>query len=159
VRSVEPASPADRAGIKAGDQIVSIDDTPIDSQEAFETALSTRGPGRPMKMTVRTGSAARTVTISGQAPPADYGVRLLREELGMTLREARRGLRITIADPEGAAARAGLESGDALLAINGEQVNSVEDVNNVLKRDHSRTTLWMVVGRGSWQYTLTFPLS
>jgi serine protease Do len=159
VRSVEPASPADRAGIKAGDQIVSIDDTPIDSQEAFETALSTRGPGRPMKMTVRTGSAARSVTISGQAPPADYGVRLLREELGMTLREARRGLRITIADPEGAAARAGLESGDALLALNGEEVNSVEDVNNVLKRDHSRTTLWMVVGRGSWQYTLTFPLS
>jgi serine protease Do len=159
VRSVEPASPAERAGIKAGDQIVSIDDKPIDSQEAFETALSTRGPGRPMKMTVRTGPASRTVTISGQAPPADYGVRLLREELGMTLRGARRGLRITIADAEGAAARAGLESGDTLLALNGEEVNSVEDVNNVLKRDHSRTTLWMVVGRGSWQYTLTFPLS
>jgi predicted metalloprotease with PDZ domain len=110
-------------------------------------------------MTLQTASGTRTVTISGQAPPADYGVRLLRDELGITLREARRGMRITVADPQGAAARAGLETGDTLLALNGTEVQSVDDVNDVLKRDHSRTTLWMVVGRGSWQYTLTFPLS
>ncbi|MGH9369617.1 MAG: trypsin-like peptidase domain-containing protein [Thermoanaerobaculia bacterium] len=159
VRSVEPGSPADRAGIRPGDQIVSIDEKPIDSQEAFETALSTRGPGRAMKLGLRNSAGSRTVTVSGRAPPADYGVRLLREELGITVREARRGLRIAIADPDGAAARAGLESGDLLLALNGTEINEVDDVNKVLQRDHSRTTLWMVVGRGSWQYTLTFPLT
>jgi S1-C subfamily serine protease len=159
VRSVEPGSPADRAGVRPGDQIVSIDEKPIDSEEAFETALSTRGPGRAMRMVLKNGSGSRTVTVSGQAPPADYGIRLLRDELGVTVREARRGLRITIVDSQGAAARAGLESGDLLLAMNGTEVNQVEDVNKILQRDHSRTTLWMVVGRGAWQYTLTFPLN
>lgn len=158
VRSVEPDSPAARAGIRAGDQIVSVDNTPIDSEEAFETALSTRGPGRSMKIGLKNTSGERAVTLSGQMPPADYGVRLLREELGMSLRPVRGGLRISIVNGRSAAARAGLESGDLLLALNGTEVNEVEDVNRVLARDHSRTTVWMVVGRGVWQYTLTFPL-
>jgi len=159
VRSVEPGSPADRSGIRPGDQIVSIDEKPIDSEESFETALSTRGPGRPMKMALKNSSGQRVVTVSGQAPPADYGIRLLREELGMSVRGSRGELRITILDRKGSASRAGLETGDALLALNGTQVSDVEDINKILARDHSRTTLWMVVGRGAWQYTLTFPLN
>jgi serine protease Do len=158
IRSVDPGSPAEKAGIKPGDQVLSVDATPIDSQEAFETALSTRGPGRPMKVVVRNASAERTVTLSGQDPPADYGVRVLRE-LGMSIRPASRGLRISIVDGRGAAARAGLETGDTLLALNGTAVADAEDVNSVLSRDQSRTTLVMVVGRGSWEYTLTFPLN
>jgi S1-C subfamily serine protease len=157
VRSVDPGSPAEKAGIRPGDQVVSLDAAPIDSQEAFETALSTRGPGKPMKIVVRNASGDRTVTLSGQDPPADYGTRILRD-LGMSVREARGGLRISIVDGRGAASRAGLETGDVLLALNGTEVRDVEDVNKILARDQSRTTLVMVVGRGGWEYTLTFPL-
>ena len=158
IRSVEPGSPAERAGIRAGDQIVSVDATPIDSEEAFDTALSTRGPGRPMKLVLKGAAGERTVTVSGQAPPADFGVRTLRESIGITVREASGGLRISIVNPRGPAARAGLESGDVLQALNGTAVRDVEDVNKVLSRDHSRTTLVMVIARGGWDYTLTFPL-
>ncbi len=157
IRSVDPGSPAERAGIRPGDQIVAVDSTPIDSQESFETTLSTRGPGRPMKIVLKGGSGERTVTLSGQDPPADYGVRILRG-LGMSVRPARGGLRISIVDARGAAAQAGLESGDTLLALNGTAVADTDDVNKVLSRDQSRNTLVMVVGRGSWEYTLTFPL-
>jgi len=158
IRSVDPRSPAEKAGIRPGDQVLSVDATPIDSQESFETALSTRGPGRPMKLVVRNGSADRTVTISGQDPPADYGMRVLRE-LGMSIRPASRGLRISIVDGHSAAAQAGLETGDTLLALNGAAVADAEDVNKVLARDQSRTTLVMIVGRSAWEYTLTFPLN
>ena len=99
VRSVEPGSPADRAGIKAGDVVVGVDGAGIDSQEAFETALSTRGPGRAMKIALRTGTSERTVTVTGEAPPGDYGIRRLRADLGISLRPGAEGLRITIVDP------------------------------------------------------------
>jgi serine protease Do len=158
VRSVDPGSPAEKAGIKPGDQILSVDATAIDSPEAFETALSTRGPGRPMKLVLKNGAAERTVTVSGQDPPADYGIRVLRD-LGMSERPASRGLRISIVDAKGAAAQAGLETGDTLLALNGAAVTDLEEVNKILARDQSRTTLVMIVGRGAWEYTLTFPLN
>ena len=158
VRSVEPGSPADRAGIRGGDQIVSIDGTPVESQETFETTLSTRGSGHPMKLVLRNGSGERTVTVAGQTSPPDYGMRILREDLGMAVRPGRGGLRISIVNARGAAARAGLESGDLLLALNGSAVRDSDDVNKILARDHSRTTLVMNVGRGNWEYTLTFPL-
>ena len=158
VRSVDPGSPAEKAGIKPGDQILSVDAMVIDSPEAFETALSTRGPGRPMKLVLKNGAAERTVTVSGQDPPADYGLRVLRD-LGMSVRPASRGLRISIVDAKSAAAQAGLETGDTLLAVNGAAVTDLEEVNKILARDQSRTTLVMIVGRGSWEYTLTFPLN
>ncbi len=43
VRNVEQGSPAEHAGIRAGDQILSVDSMPIESEESFQTALSTRG--------------------------------------------------------------------------------------------------------------------
>ncbi len=159
IRFVEPGSPAERAGIRTGDTVVSIDAAPIDSQEAFETALSTRGPGRPMKLLLRNGQAERTITVSGEAPPADYGIRRLRADLGMTVRSGADGLRITVADARGAAARAGLETGDVLVSVNGTEVREPEDVNKVIARDHNRSTLWMVIARGRFAYTLTFPLN
>ena len=158
VRSVEPGSPAERAGIKSGDTVVSVDGTPVDSQEAFETALSTRGPGKPMKIALRTGGGERTITVSGEAPPSDYGMRRLRAELGMTVRAGGNGLRITIVDPRGAAARAGLENGDVLIALNGTEVRDADEVNRIFARDQNRTTLVMEVARGRFAYTLTFPL-
>ena len=157
VRSVDPGSPAEKAGIKPGDQIVAVDSTPIDSRGVLrDDALDSRprqaDEDRAQERLRRTDRHAL-----GQDPPADYGVRILRD-LGMSVRPARRGLRISIVDAHGAAAQAGLESGDTLLALNGTAVADADDVNKVLSRDQSRTTLVMVVGRGSWEYTLTFPL-
>ncbi len=158
VRSVIPGSPAARAGIRSGDFIVSVDGTPVDSEDAFETALASRGPGRPMRLVLRDSGGERTVTVQGQAPPANLGVRTLREQIGITVQPARGALRITVVDRDGPAARSGIETGDLLLALNGTRVADVDDVNRVLQRDHNRTTLWMEVGRGRYAYTLTFPL-
>jgi S1-C subfamily serine protease len=158
VRSVTPGSPAARAGIRSGDQIVSVDGVPIDSREAFETALSTRGPGRTMRVVLRGSAGERTVSVQGQAPPAGLGAQILREQLGITLSSARGGLRINVVDREGDAADRGIESGDLLLGLNGSRVSNVDDVNRIVQRDYNRTTLLMEVGRGRFAYTLTFPI-
>jgi len=158
VRSVTPGSPAARAAIREGDVIVSIDGSPVESQDSFETALASRGPGRAMRLVLRGPDGERTVTIQGQAPPPNLGVQLLREKIGLTLAPVRNGLRITVVDRIGLAARAGIETGDLLLSLNGTRVTDVESVNRILQRDHNRTTLWMEVGRGRYAYTLTFPV-
>jgi serine protease Do len=158
IRSVESGSPAERAGVRSGDTVVSVDGALIDSQEAFETALSTRGPGLPMRLVLKNGSGERTVTVAGEKPPDDYGVRRLRADIGLSVRAGGNGLRITIVDPRGPAARAGLETGDVLTGLNGSEVRDPEDINRIIARDHNRTTLVMEVTRGRFAYTLTFPL-
>jgi S1-C subfamily serine protease len=159
VRSITPDSPAEHAGIHRGDLIVSVDGQPIDSEDSWQTALSTKGPGKPMRVAVRTGNEAeRTVTLQGEKPPPGLGMRVLRDQLGMTVRQTRSGLQISVTDRNGPAARAGLETGDILLAVNNTRVTDTEDVDRVLQRDYNRSTLQLAVGRGRYEYTLTFPL-
>jgi len=158
VRSVAPGSPAARGGVRPGDLIVSVDGTPIDSREAFETALSTRGPGRPMRVVLRGSNGERTIIVQGQAPPSNIGVQILRDQLGIAVSPVRGGLRINVVDRNGQAAERGIESGDLLLTLNGTRVPGVEEVNRVFQRDYNRTTILMEVGRGRFAYTLTFPL-
>ena len=62
-----------------------------------------------------------TLSRARRRPP-ESGTRLLREELGITVRPGNRGLRITVVDRDGLAAQAGLKTGDALLAFNGTAV-------------------------------------
>jgi serine protease Do len=158
VKSVYPNSPASRAGIHEGDQVVSVDGSPIDSQEAFETVLSTRGPGKPLRLVLRNKQAERTVTVQGEAPPAGIGTQILREEIGMSLRPSSEGLRITVVDRDGLAAQAGLKTGDSLLSVNGTPARTTDDIDHVLQRDFNKNSLLMEIGRGRFSYTLTFPL-
>src|SRR5262249_56791827 len=119
--------------------IVGVDGRPVDSEEAWETALSTKGPGRPMRIVLRNNSGPdRTVTVQGEKPPPGLGLRVLREQLGMTVRQARGGLQISVTDRNGAASRAGLESGDFLLALNNTRVADTADADRVPPRDHNR---------------------
>lgn len=158
VKSVYPNSPASRAGIREGDQVVSVDGSPIDSQEAFETVLSTRGPGKPLRLVLRSKQAERTVTLQGEAPPAGIGTQILRDELGMSVRPSSEGLRITVVDRDRLAAQAGLKTGDILLSVNGAPSRTIDDVDRVLQRDFNKNSLLMEIGRGRFSYTLTFPL-
>ena len=159
VRSVFPESPASRAGIRPGDVVTAVDGAAVDSADAFETALSTRGPGRSMRLTVRgQNGAERMTTLQAQAPPPGLGIRILREDAGISVRRVGNELRISLVDANSAAARKGLRTGDVLLGVNGTAVASVDDVDRVLQRDHSRRTLLLEVGRGRFAYVLTFPL-
>jgi S1-C subfamily serine protease len=158
VKTVYPNSPAARAGVHVGDLVVSFDGGAIDSQEAFETILSTRGPGRPLKVVLRGKGGDRSVTIQGEAPPPGIGPRILREELGMAIRGDEEGLRISLTDRDGLAAQAGLKTGDALLALNGSAVKTMDDVDHVLQRDWNKSSVLIEIGRGRFTYSLTLPL-
>ena len=158
VRTVYPNSPAARAGIREGDQIISVDGTAIDSQEAFETILSTRGPGLPLKLVLRNRQGDRAVTVQGESPPPGIGVAILREDIGIGLRRSTDGYRIVSVDRDSLAAQAGLRAGDYVLGVNGTAVRGPEDVDRILQRDFNRTSLLMEVGRGRFSYSLTFPL-
>lgn len=61
IGGVNPGSPAEAAGIRAGDVIVAVGDKPIASADDLTAALDKLGPG-PVNITLARGGNTRTIT-------------------------------------------------------------------------------------------------
>ncbi len=159
VTHVEPGSPAAAAGIAKNDVIVAIEDRPVETKNDLDTILSSVVPGKLITLSVRGGNGVRKLPLRVSEPPTGLWSRLLREEIGIAVAPSRGALRITAVDRGSAGERAGLAPGDYLVGLNGSDVRTEKEAEAILNRDFNRTTLLMIVQRGSWQYTLTFPLA
>ncbi len=137
---------------------MSVDGSPIDSQEAFDTVLSTRGPGRPLKVALRGKDGERSVTLQGETPPSGLGLQILRDDLGVGVRASADGLRLSVTGRDAISAQAGLKSGDILIALNGTRVRTTEEVDHVLQRDFNKNTVLVEIGRGRFSYSVSLPL-
>ncbi|HWD06848.1 MAG TPA: trypsin-like peptidase domain-containing protein [Amycolatopsis sp.] len=67
---ITPGSPADKAGLKAGDIVTKIDDRTIDSADTLVAAVRTRAPDEKVTFTLSNGRTVQ-VTLGGQPVPAN----------------------------------------------------------------------------------------
>ncbi len=73
VRVVEEASPADRAGVRAGDLVVAVDGQPVSDADQLYEALD-RVSGPSLALGIVRGVEERTVTVTfGEGGPRDVG--------------------------------------------------------------------------------------
>ncbi|HEY1466438.1 MAG TPA: trypsin-like peptidase domain-containing protein, partial [Acidimicrobiales bacterium] len=70
VNSVQAGSPADQAGLKANDVIVSLNGSPISTASGLTTALHPLNPGDVVKVGFYRGSAQQTVSVTLGTNPA-----------------------------------------------------------------------------------------
>jgi S1-C subfamily serine protease len=75
VKEVQPGSPAEAAGLKAGDKITKVDGSTIaDSKDLVET-ISTHDPEDTVRLTYLRGTATRTTTAKLESPQDEGGAR------------------------------------------------------------------------------------
>ncbi|MBU2287122.1 MAG: DegQ family serine endoprotease [Gammaproteobacteria bacterium] len=148
VSNVEKGGPADQAGLKAGDVILKVDGKPIVSSGDLPAVIGLNKPGAKIDMEVWRKGASETLTAKlGDA--SDKKETVAKNDssaeggkLGLALRplqpqerrEAAVDTGLLIEDTGGAAAMAGVQPGDVLLAINGTPAKSVEQVREVVSK-------------------------
>jgi serine protease Do len=151
-------SPANRAGIQPGDIITAVAGKPVDSRESFSTYAATLASGQAVSISVDRDGSPRTVQVRPADPPADLGLRMLREVAGLSVADERRAVVIDEVVSGTRAEEIGLRPGDVIVGVNGVEVSSTLEANTQLLRGADRSSIVLSVARGRYVYNLTFPM-
>jgi len=121
VAACRPNSPAYKAGLKTGDRIIEIEGRKIHRAAGVKAQLSPRYAGEKVHMVVMRDDKRLEFDVELVAKLLPYqhpflGVLPMRTSADQT------GVTVRYVYPEGPAAKAGIEAGDVLVSLNGEEI-------------------------------------
>jgi serine protease Do len=169
-------SPAQKAGIEAGDVITSVDGKEVKDARDLAKKIGAMAPKASVKLTVLHKGAEKTLTLTlGELPntkearastgdndsSADIG------KLGLTLAPAARvagagaeGVVVTGVESGGVAADHGFSTGDVIVEIAGKSVSTPADVRDVVAsaRTEGKRSVLMRVKKGDNSRFVALPL-
>lgn len=166
VNSVEKGGPAEKAGVEAGDVILRFDGKPVNSSEDLPRMVGATKPGSRVPIQIWRNKASRDLQVTvaelvedksarqsrrGGKPPAPapslYGMGLT-ELTDAQRKELKVEGGVLVDSVQGPAARAGLRRGDVILAINNQDVKSVEQFKELMGQVEKGRIVALLVRRG-----------
>jgi serine protease Do len=166
ISDVTRDSPAETAGLKAGDVVVSADGRAIEDHSALSRYIASKAPGSTVRLQVLRDGAPQTLSLTlGTFPDEDASEELAEArsgKMGMTLRDltpaladqlqlprATRGVVVWSVEPAEAAEEAGLQRGDVIVSVNGQEVEGVEDFDKEVEKAKGDGLARLRVRRGN----------
>jgi serine protease Do len=151
VSQVEKGSPAEKAGIRPGDVLLSVNGKEIERSAEVPPLVAAVKPGGKATLDVwREGKKQRIDMVVGELKTEQAAAEPREEsaaptgKLGLAVRPSDEGL--LVERSTGPAARAGIRPGDVVTAVNGRPVKSAEDLR--VASDKARGTVAILVRRG-----------
>jgi serine protease Do len=159
VAEPQSGSPAQKAGIKAGDVIVSVNDESVTDARNLARRISAMAPGTHVKLGIIRNGKEDTLTLTLGELPRERQARADTEDrpsarsvdvpkLGLSLAPTRNGEGVTVTqvDPNGTASDQ-FQTGDVILDVNGKSVTTPADVRRAVsdaQSDGKRSVLMRV---------------
>ena len=173
VGEVKAGSPADKAGLKAGDVIVDYNSKKVTDSRHLRLRVAESAPGTAVAMKVLRDGAAKNLSVTlrelpGEAQLAKAGTED-KTDTGVlngvgvgdldnnTRAEIKapaslKGAVVTEVTPDSPAAEAGLKAGDVILEINRKPVKTADEAVKLTEKTTDKTTLLRVWSNGGSRY-------
>ncbi|WP_145263309.1 PDZ domain-containing protein [Calycomorphotria hydatis] len=156
-------SPADHAGIKEGDRLVSINDLPIERQSQAFQALGPLYAGEEVTIRYKRGDETidANATLVDELLPyesAYLGILPARPN-GSDQTNADTGVPVRFVFPDSPAAKAELKRGDIITAIGEEQASSTDELRSILTKTKPDATVTLTVLRNGKKLKLECELT
>ncbi len=178
IEAVEPGSPAEKAGLKAGDVITSVNGGAVKTGSELVNPIAQAVIGSKVKVTyLREGSQKETtVTVEdrtkvfpdragragdqpGENAPAEFGLRVedltpdRARRVGM---EGQKGVVVSEVDPASFADDVGFARGDVIVEVNHDAVSNLSDYRKgIAKLKHGQNVVFKVLRRQDSERVLT----
>lgn len=154
VAEVEPGSPAARAGLRAGDVILSVGGTDVPRSHDLPRIVSRHAPGSRVALKVLRNGGELTLDVvlsaldGGAAPGSPPSKAGPTPDLGVTLGDARGGGALVERVRPQSAAVAALEPGDVILEVNRAKVANARDASQRIAAAPKDAPVLLKVRRG-----------
>jgi serine protease Do len=165
VADVTKDGPAQKAGIRSGDVIVSFDGKEVEDEHDLPQIVASTKPGKKVEVVVvREGKEERIPLTIAEMEPDDKeklaGGPDLSKGLGLSVQditptvarhmdiENRKGVLVSSVEPGSPADDAGFREGDIIRAINRVSVNNSEEFEKRIKEGKDDKTVLFLVERG-----------
>jgi S1-C subfamily serine protease len=160
VESVAPGSPADKAGVKQGDVILSVDGTRIGEENNLGDVVSGRKIGDTITLSVQSPAQgqpeqARNVTVTLEKNPAkdvpylgvQYTMAPPRFGEGMPGPGMMAGARVAEVSANSPAAKAGIKPRDLITRVEGVTVSNPQQVVDAVSKHKPGDTMVVTISR------------
>ena len=139
VSSPADDSPAQKAGIKAGDVITAVDGTSVKDPRQLARIISHYSPDTDVKVSVWRDGKSQELTVKlgslGDMSASPAATARAEDKLGLTLRAAPDGAGVEVVEvqPGSGPDTKGVQAGDVIASVNGEEVRNPSDVAKVVE--------------------------
>jgi len=174
IANVNPDGPADNAGLKHGDVIVSFEGEEVTDHNKLVSMVSSTSVGKKAKVEVIRKGKKKTLYVElGERPGAEESIEEVetsRSDLGLELDEltpekAKRwripsteGLLVLQVEYNSPAAEAGLRQRDVILEVDQEKVDTVSDFDKKIQNYKPGDTILLLVMRQNTTIYLTLKI-
>ena len=160
VAEVVKDSPAEKAGIRQGDVIVSFNEKEINEYIDLSRLAGLTRPGTKVKLGVVRDTKKKEVTVKIEAFPDEEKISKapIETELGMSVQDITpdlaehldlseaKGILVTNIISEGPADKANIQRGDIIIEVDKQKITNVKTFKKVIKK--GKKTLLFLINRG-----------